>query len=89
MHVYFNWICKFLSKRIEQERQLDTALLQSGKFKDALASLLQWLSDSEDLVAHLKPPAADYKVLKTQLQEQKVQICTVLPKKGHKISFDD
>lgn len=56
----------------ERERILDTALLQSGKFKEALHSLLQWMSDTEDLVSSLKPPATDYKVLKTQLQEQKV-----------------
>ena len=56
----------------ERERVLDTALLQSGKFKDALVSLLDWLTDTEGLVENLRPPSTDYKVLKTQLQEQKV-----------------
>ena len=54
------------------DRKLDTALLQSGKFKDALASLMEWLGETEDLVANQKPPSSDYKVVKAQMQEQKV-----------------
>ena len=58
----------------DRERKLDAALLQSGQFKDALQSLLTWLSDTEDLVQNnVKPLAADYKVLKTQMQEHKVR----------------
>ena len=55
-----------------QERKLDTALLQSGKFKDALLSLMDWLKETEDLVDNQKPPSSDYKVVKAQVQEQKV-----------------
>ena len=55
----------------EQERKLDSALLQSGKYKDALQSLASWLSETEDLVSSQKQPSADYKIIKTQLQEHK------------------
>ncbi|XP_017836803.1 dystonin isoform X21 [Drosophila busckii] len=55
----------------ERDRRLDVALLQSGKFQEALAGLSKWLSDTEEMVANQKPPSADYKVVKAQLQEQK------------------
>ncbi|XP_076267566.1 dystonin-like protein short stop isoform X46 [Rhynchophorus ferrugineus] len=55
----------------DRERKLDIALLQSGKFQEALDGLAKWLADTEDLVANQKPPSADYKVVKAQLQEQK------------------
>ncbi|XP_066262853.1 microtubule-actin cross-linking factor 1 isoform X35 [Euwallacea similis] len=55
----------------DRERKLDIALLQSGKFQEALDGLAKWLSDTEELVANQKPPSADYKVVKAQLQEQK------------------
>ncbi|XP_046810529.1 dystonin isoform X40 [Lucilia cuprina] len=55
----------------ERDRRLDVALLQSGKFKEALAGLSKWLSDTEEMVANQKPPSSDYKVVKAQLQEQK------------------
>lgn len=54
-----------------RERKLDVALLQSGKFQEALDSLSKWLGDIEEMVANQKPPSADYKVVKAQLQEQK------------------
>ncbi|XP_014680833.1 PREDICTED: dystonin-like [Priapulus caudatus] len=55
----------------DRERRLDVALLQSGKFQEALASMLNWLGEMEEAVANQKPPSADYKVVKAQLQEQK------------------
>ncbi|KAI8122401.1 Dystonin [Lucilia cuprina] len=58
----------------ERDRRLDVALLQSGKFREALAGLSKWLSDTEEMVANQKPPSSyrlDYKVVKAQLQEQK------------------
>ncbi|XP_034652267.1 dystonin isoform X27 [Drosophila subobscura] len=55
----------------ERDRRLDVALLQSGKFQEALAGLSKWLSDTEEMVANQKPPSCDYKVVKAQLQEQK------------------
>lgn len=55
---------------------MDVGLLQSGKFQEALDGLAKWLTDTEELVANQKPPSADYKVVKAQLQEQKVStIC--------------
>jgi len=61
----------------ERDRKLDVGLLQSGKFQEALDGLAKWLADTEEMVANQKPPSADYKVVKAQLQEQKV--CKLLP----------
>ncbi|XP_015906702.2 microtubule-actin cross-linking factor 1, isoforms 1/2/3/4 isoform X2 [Parasteatoda tepidariorum] len=58
-------------KMNERERKLDIAFLQSGKFQDALDGVQKWLEDTEEMVANQKPPSADYKVVKAQLQEQK------------------
>lgn len=58
-------------KMNERDRKLDVGLLQSGKFQEALDGLGKWLSDTEEMVANQKPPSADYKVVKAQLQEQK------------------
>ncbi|PNF19350.1 hypothetical protein B7P43_G06713, partial [Cryptotermes secundus] len=55
----------------ERDRKLDVGLLQSGKFQEALDGLSKWLADTEEMVANQKPPSADYKVVKAQLQEQK------------------
>ncbi|XP_067629140.1 microtubule-actin cross-linking factor 1 isoform X10 [Eurosta solidaginis] len=55
----------------ERERRLDVALLQSGRFQEAMSGLSKWLSDTEEMVANQKPPSSDYKVVKAQLQEQK------------------
>lgn len=55
----------------ERDRKLDQALLQTGKFQDALQGLLRWLHDSEEMTKNQKPPNIDYKVVKAQLQEQK------------------
>ncbi|CAL1283109.1 unnamed protein product [Larinioides sclopetarius] len=55
----------------DRERKLDIAFLQSGKFLEALEGLHKWLEDTEEMVANQKPPSADYKVVKAQLQEQK------------------
>lgn len=52
--------------------QLQEALLHCGKFQDALEPLLSWLADTEELIANQKPPSAEYKVVKAQIQEQKV-----------------
>ncbi|XP_068137506.1 dystonin isoform X5 [Hyperolius riggenbachi] len=52
--------------------QLQEALLQCGRFQDALESILSWLTDTEDLVANQKLPSAEFKVVKAQIQEQKL-----------------
>uniref|UniRef100_A0A6I8RN33 Dystonin n=1 Tax=Xenopus tropicalis TaxID=8364 RepID=A0A6I8RN33_XENTR len=60
------------NKVAQRAAQLQEALLHSGRFQDALESLLSWLTDTEDLVASQKPPSAEFKVVKAQLQEQKL-----------------
>ena len=55
----------------DRERKLDAGLLQFGKFQEALDGLNKWLTDIEEMVSNQKPPSADYKVVKAQLQEQK------------------
>jgi dystonin len=59
------------SRVAERDRKLEQALLQSGKFQDALQGILKWLQDSEDMIKNQKSPSIDYKVVKAQLQEQK------------------
>lgn len=51
---------------------MQEALLHCGRFQDAVESILSWLIDTEDLVANQKPPSAEFKVVKAQIQEQKV-----------------
>lgn len=59
-------------KVAQRAAQLQEALLHCGRFQDALESILSWLIDTEDLVANQKPPSAEFKVVKAQIQEQKV-----------------
>ncbi|XP_078788479.1 dystonin isoform X44 [Oryzias latipes] len=67
----FKW--NTLNKKIaERSAQLHEALLHCGRFQDALESLLSWLTDTEELVANQKPPSAEFKVVKAQIQEQKL-----------------
>nr|DBA26389.1 TPA: hypothetical protein GDO54_010659 [Pyxicephalus adspersus] len=62
-----------LNKKVAQRAaQLQEALLQCGRFQDALESILSWLADTEDLVANQKLPSAEFKVVKAQIQEQKL-----------------
>lgn len=56
----------------QRAAQLQEALLHCGRFQDALESLLSWMVDTEELVANQKPPSAEFKVVKAQIQEQKV-----------------
>ena len=73
----------------DRERRLDVALLQSGKFQEALQGLSKWLSDTEDMVANQKPPSADFKVVKAQLQEQKFLKKMLLDRQGSMSSLLD
>lgn len=64
-----------LSARIEdRERQIDAALQGLGSYNDAYNSLLNWLEETEELVNNQKPPSADYKVVKAQLQNHDFQL---------------
>ncbi|XP_041419112.1 dystonin isoform X12 [Xenopus laevis] len=60
------------NKVAQRAAQLQEALLHCGRFQDALESLLSWLTDTEELIASQKPPSAEFKVVKAQLQEQKL-----------------
>lgn len=67
-------LCRLSCPQVaERIAQLQEALLHCGKFQDALEPLLSWLSDTEELVANQKPPSAEYRVVKAQIQEQKVR----------------
>lgn len=55
--------------------------MQAGKFHDALDHLLVWLKETEETIANQKPPSPDYKIVKSQLQEQKVYNCRSLIEK--------
>ncbi|XP_062851947.1 dystonin isoform X3 [Trichomycterus rosablanca] len=62
-----------LNKKVaERSAQLHEALLHCGRFQDALESLFSWLTDTEELVATQKPPSAEFKVVKAQIQEQRL-----------------
>ncbi|XP_078069449.1 dystonin isoform X8 [Mustelus asterias] len=60
------------TKVAERAAKLQEALLHCGRFQEALESLLSWLMDTEELVANQKPPSAEFKVVKAQIQEQKL-----------------
>ncbi|KAM9476477.1 dystonin isoform 13-T13 [Clarias gariepinus] len=62
-----------LNKKVaERSAQLHEALLHCGRFQDALESLFSWLKDTEELVSSQKPPSAEFKVVKAQIQEQRL-----------------
>ncbi|XP_066552919.1 dystonin isoform X4 [Amia ocellicauda] len=62
-----------LNKKVAaRTAELHEALLHCGRFQDALESLLSWLTDTEELVANQRPPSAEFKVIKAQIQEQKL-----------------
>lgn len=45
-------------------------------FKQNLQTLLTWVCEIEELVANQKPPSSEFKVVKAQVQEQKVRSTT-------------
>ena len=47
---FINFIIISQFQIVEPERKLDMALLQSGKFKDAHVSLMDWLGEMEEMV---------------------------------------
>ncbi|KAK9394884.1 microtubule-actin cross-linking factor 1 [Crotalus adamanteus] len=69
IHTRWNTLNKKVAQRIAQ---LQEALLHCGKFQDALEPLLSWLADTEELISNQKPPSTEYKVVKAQIQEQKL-----------------
>ncbi|XP_051792278.1 microtubule-actin cross-linking factor 1, isoforms 1/2/3/4/5 isoform X7 [Erpetoichthys calabaricus] len=69
INMRWNTLNKKVSERIAHMQE---ALLHCGKFQDALEPLLSWLTETEDLIANQKPPSVEYKVVKAQIQEQKL-----------------
>nr|XP_014346976.1 PREDICTED: microtubule-actin cross-linking factor 1, isoforms 1/2/3/5 [Latimeria chalumnae] len=51
---------------------LQDELHNANKINHTLESLLNWVSDIEELTANQKPPSSEAKVVKAQLQEQKL-----------------
>ena len=66
----------------ERDRKLDQAILQSGKYGEAINGLMSWMDEMEDMMANQKPPSADYKVVKAQIQEQKFVEKLINDRKG-------
>ncbi|GFQ91888.1 hypothetical protein TNCT_652961 [Trichonephila clavata] len=71
----------------EKEKNLDIALLQSGKFQEALSGVQKWLVDTEEMVSNQKPPSSDFKVVKAQVQEQKFLKKMLLDRQNSVISL--
>jgi len=57
---------------VDREHRLNAALLRSGKFKEAIATLMEWMRKMDDTLAEQKLTSTDYKFLKSQLQMQQV-----------------
>lgn len=51
---------------------LKDASTDSDTFLQSLEALLTWVWEIEELTANQKPPSSEVKVVKAQLQEQKV-----------------
>lgn len=59
---------------MDREHRLNAALLRSGKFKEAIATLMEWMRKMDDTLAEQKLTSTDHKFLKSQLQMQQVTI---------------
>jgi len=57
---------------VDREHRLNAALLRSGKFKEAVATLMEWMRKMDETLAEQKLTSTDYKFLKSQLQMQQV-----------------
>uniref|UniRef100_A0AC34GL66 Dystonin n=1 Tax=Panagrolaimus sp. ES5 TaxID=591445 RepID=A0AC34GL66_9BILA len=62
------------SKVEERDRTIDSAIQGLGSYNDAYKALLNWIEEIEDLVSNQKPPSADYKVARAQLQNHDFQL---------------
>ena len=58
----------------ERERKIEAAVQGLGSYNDAYKALLNWIEEIEELVANQKPPSADYKVARAQLQNHDFQM---------------
>ncbi|GMT26946.1 hypothetical protein PFISCL1PPCAC_18243, partial [Pristionchus fissidentatus] len=53
-------------KVAERERAVDAAAQQMGKYEDAYKALLNWLEETEEMMANQADPSADAKVARAQ-----------------------
>ncbi|KAM6312936.1 microtubule-actin cross-linking factor 1, isoforms 6/7-like [Podargus strigoides] len=61
----------------QRAAQLEEALLHCEKFQDTLEPFLSWLEDTEELISTQKPPSAEYRMVKAQIQKQKCFMQTI------------
>ncbi|KAM6458481.1 uncharacterized protein PHA67_016073 [Liasis olivaceus] len=55
----------------------------TGLTQEMAGKLLAWVSDVEDIVAHQKPPSGEARVVKAQLQEQKLLLRLLEERTSH------
>ena len=65
-------MCVFCGQLVDREHRLSAALLRSGKFKEAIATLMEWMRKLDETLAEQKLTSTDDKFLKSQLQMQQV-----------------
>ncbi|KAI3410026.1 hypothetical protein GPALN_006390 [Globodera pallida] len=70
-----------------KERELEAAVQALGSFREAQQSLLNWLEQTEQLIAEQSPPSTDHKVVKAQLQNQEFQFKLVEDKRPNVEGF--
>lgn len=58
----------------DHERKIDSSVQGLGSYNDAHTALLNWLEEAEELMNTQKPPSADYKVVKAQIQNHDFQL---------------
>lgn len=65
-------LCVCREQLVDREHRLNAALLRSGKFKEAIATLMEWMRKMNDTLAEQKLTSTDQKFLRSQLQMQQV-----------------
>ena len=71
IHPYFYFVMVFL-KGTRSALALRDVSTDSDTVLQNLDALLTWVCEIEELTANQKPPSSEVKVVKAQLQEQKV-----------------
>ena len=55
-----------------RQNKLDEALLSSGRFTDALQSLLEWLTKAESYLSEVQPILGDLDTVNILIEQHKV-----------------
>ena len=58
----------------QRQNKLDEALLSSGRFTDALQSLLEWLNKAEGYLGEDQPTLGDIDTVNILIEQHKVSI---------------